>query len=91
MILAAVRLTRRHASKSADFALLVADAWQGRGLGKLLVNELVRVAKAEDIASVHGVVLADNRRMLEICGKSGFDVIPRGAECEVILELASHD
>jgi acetyltransferase len=90
-ILAAVRLVRRHASTQADFGLLVTDAWQGRGLGELLVSELVRVARAEGIERVHGMVLADKRRMLEICRKSGFDVIPRGAECEVILELASHD
>jgi acetyltransferase len=90
-ILAALRLTRRHASRDADFGLLVLDAWQGRGLGKLLVGELVRVARAEGIGRVHGIVLADNRRMLEICQKSGFGVIPRGAECEVILELESHD
>ena len=90
-ILAAVRLVRRHASTQADFGLLVTDAWQGRGLGELLVSELVRVARAEGIERVHGMVLANKRRMLEICRKSGFDVIPRGAECEVILELASHD
>jgi acetyltransferase len=91
LILAALRLTRRHASKDADFGLLVIDAWQGRGLGKLLVRELVRVARAEGMERVHGMVLADNRRMLEICGKNGFEVIPRGLECEVILNLAGHD
>lgn len=91
LILAALRLTRRHASKDADFGLLVIDAWQGRGLGKLLVRELVRVARAEGMERVHGMVLADNRRMLEICGKNGFEVIPRGLECEVILNLADHD
>lgn len=88
VILAALRLTRRHASKDADFGLLVIDAWQGRGLGKLLVGELLRVAWAEGIGRVHGTVLADNRRMLEICRKNGFVIIPKGEECEVMLEIA---
>jgi acetyltransferase len=90
VILAALRLTRRHASKDADFGLLVIDEWQGRGLGKLLVSELVRVARAEGIERVHGMVLTDNRRMLEICRKNGFEMNPRGAECEVVLQIASH-
>jgi acetyltransferase len=87
VILAALRLTRRHASQAADFGLLVIDEWQGRGLGKLLVSELVRVARAEGIGRVHGTVLADNRRMLEICRKNGFVIDPQGDECEVKLEI----
>jgi acetyltransferase len=87
VILAALRLTRRHASQAADFGLLVIDEWQGRGLGKLLVSELVRVARAEGIGRVHGTVLADNRRMLEICRKNGFVIDPQGDDCEVKLEI----
>jgi acetyltransferase len=91
VILAALRLTRRHATREADFGLLVIDAWQGRGLGKLLVSELLRVARGEGLERVHGMVLAENQRMLEICRKKGFVIIPRGAECEVILEVAGED
>jgi acetyltransferase len=91
LILAALRLTRRHASKDADFGLLVVDSWHGRGLGKLLVSELVRVARAEGIESIHGKVLAGNQRMIEICLKAGFRVTPGGRECEVSLKLAGHD
>ena len=90
-IIAAVRLVRRHASKAADFGLLVTDAWQGRGLGKRLMGELLRVARSEGIAAIHGTVLAGNQRMIEICLQAGFVVTPDGRECEVILQLAGHD
>jgi len=90
-IVAVGRLTKRHASRDADFGLLVADAWQDRGLGTLLLDALRCAARSEGVAVLHGRVLADNRRMLEICGKSGFDVLRDGAECEVNLDLGGDD
>ena len=43
-ILGVARLTKLHGTESAEFAMLISDAWQGHGLGTNLLQTLVRVA-----------------------------------------------
>ena len=50
----------------AEFAIAVVDAWQGRGLGRALLQELVDAARANGIARLSGDVLAENDRMLAL-------------------------
>jgi acetyltransferase len=73
-IVAVGRLTRIHATREAEFAVLVTDAFQGRGLGTLLVGHLLEVAKAEGVARVVGDMLSDNREMQHICERHGFTI-----------------
>jgi acetyltransferase len=44
----------------------VADAWQKRGVGTALMRTLLEYAHAHGIREVHGEILADNQRMLEL-------------------------
>jgi GNAT superfamily N-acetyltransferase len=48
---------------SAEVAITVADAWQRRGLGKLLLERLADRARAEGITSFTALVSSDNRNM----------------------------
>ena len=48
----------------AEFAMLVADAWQGKGVGRRLFATLVRVARVSGAREVFGEVLSTNRRMI---------------------------
>jgi acetyltransferase len=57
---------------SAEFALTVADAWQGRGLGHALLEKLVACARAAGYAALDGIILADNSHMLELVTHLGF-------------------
>lgn len=88
-ILAAGRLIKAHARPDAEFGLLVADAWQGRGLGTLLLGRLVEIARAEKLRTLSGVVLAANTRMLQLCHDLGFQVDnpPDSDERHVRLQL----
>lgn len=52
--------------QDADFALVVADDWQGAGLGSDLVRRMVRAARARGLARLHGEVLAGNEPMLRL-------------------------
>ena len=49
---------------AAEFAIAIADAWQDRGLGRLLLEELIGAARANGIARLYGDVFASNERML---------------------------
>ena len=56
----------------AEFAILVADAWQGRGLGRQLMEALFDAARWRGCRRLYGLVLADNRRMLAFAERLGF-------------------
>jgi len=47
---------------SHEVAVVVADDWQGRGLGSLLLRRLAHIARLRGIASFHATMLGDNRR-----------------------------
>ncbi len=47
---------------SHDVAVVVADDWQGRGLGKVLIRRLAHIARMRGIASFHATMLGENRR-----------------------------
>jgi acetyltransferase len=57
---------------SAEFALTVADAWQGRGLGHALLEKLCDCARAAGYAALDGIILNDNSKMLELVEQLGF-------------------
>jgi acyl-CoA synthetase (NDP forming)/RimJ/RimL family protein N-acetyltransferase len=50
----------------ADFAVLVGDRWQGRGIGTLLVEQLAAHARRNGIQELVGDVLAVNNSMLRV-------------------------
>jgi acetyltransferase len=56
----------------AEFALAVADAWQGRGLGHALLEKLIACARAAGYAALDGLILHDNSDMLELVSQLGF-------------------
>jgi RimJ/RimL family protein N-acetyltransferase len=59
---------------SADVALVIADVWQGRGLGRRLLATLVEHAQSAAIQQIVGVVLATNVAMLRLARSMGFSV-----------------
>jgi acetyltransferase len=73
-ILAVGRLTKTRSKDAAAFALLVADPFQGQGLGSELLRRLVDVARAECVSRLVGLVSADNVRMRGLCEEMGFEI-----------------
>jgi acetyltransferase len=49
-----------------EFAVAVADEWQGRGIGKQLAEQLFTYAKANGVRRVYAVLVADDPRMLKL-------------------------
>lgn len=56
---------------SAEAAVTVADAWQGRGLGTLLVELLAARAREEGITRFTALMLADNDEMRDVLQRVG--------------------
>ncbi|MGH7356821.1 MAG: GNAT family N-acetyltransferase [Candidatus Rokuibacteriota bacterium] len=50
----------------AEVAFVIEDGWQGRGIGTILLSDLLRAAAANGIVTFRAWVLADNRRMLDM-------------------------
>ncbi len=87
--LGVVRAVQSPLPGEAEFAVVVASSMQGRGLGRALVEKIVRSLAARGVHRIHGRVLADNAAMLGLARDLGFVVepTPDRAEVEVALEL----
>jgi acetyltransferase len=73
---------------SAEFALTVADDWQGKGLGHALLERLCDAARRAGYRGLYGYILDANREMLELARHLGFVEIARdGAEVTVVRRL----
>ncbi len=73
-ILAVARLTRRRASPDAEFAILIRDDVQKQGIGTVLLEKLLEVARAEGVARVVGEILPENLGMKRLAEKLGFEL-----------------
>lgn len=63
----------------AEMALAVADAYQGRGLGTILLQHLAAHASAVDVVEFTAFIMSGNGRMLEMLRESGFPVESRAS------------
>lgn len=57
---------------SAEFGIAVADAWQGMGLGRRLLQATIAAAHANGVKQLYGGVLRDNLPMLVLVKANGF-------------------
>ena len=60
--------------KSAEFAVLVRDEYQGKGLGYKFVDLLIGIAQDKGLEEIYGEVLTKNEKMLAVCRKLGFTI-----------------
>ncbi len=57
---------------SCEFAIVIADAWQGVGLGRYLMARLIEAARSRGFKTMKGVFLSSNERMLRFVRSLGF-------------------
>jgi acetyltransferase len=60
--------------RACEFALVIADAWQGRGIGRRMMEKLIAAARGRGLGRIYGDVLSTNRSMLDFCRKLGFEL-----------------
>ena len=69
----------------------MADDWQGRGLGTLLLGRIVTVARQAGIGVLTAVVLPENHAMIQVFRDSGFPVHVRAEPGELQRRLRHRD
>lgn len=73
---------------TAEFAIQVATDWQGRGLGRLLMDKLIRYLRERGTTEVMGQCLPENAGMAALARQLGFDVTIGAAQDTVAMRLA---
>jgi GNAT superfamily N-acetyltransferase len=72
----------------AELAVVVQDGWQGKGIGSVLMEGLLREALSNGITRFRAYVLEQNRRMLELLRRYT-DVVAQRTERGVVDLLLS--
>ncbi|MDP2694725.1 MAG: GNAT family N-acetyltransferase, partial [Gallionella sp.] len=57
---------------TCEFALVIADNMQGKGLGQKLMVALMEAARANGLSVIEGEVLSNNHKMLKLMSRLGF-------------------
>jgi acetyltransferase len=76
--------------ESAEFAIVTADAWQGRGVGRMVMQRLIEYAKRRGLSRLEGAVLRSNQNMRRFCEALGFvahDDPDEPEQVRMVLEL----
>jgi RimJ/RimL family protein N-acetyltransferase len=90
-IIGVVRYARERGTDKAEYAALIEDRFQGRGLGIGLTRRLVETARENGIGCLHAMVMRENARMLGLLRSLSLPERMRwqdGAEC-VEIDLVS--
>jgi acetyltransferase len=85
------RYARYPGTDRAEVAVVVADDWQGKGIGSRLLLDLRRIAHDAGIRYLEASVLLENKRMLAMAQRLGFSIKPirpgNGANLELGKDL----
>jgi RimJ/RimL family protein N-acetyltransferase len=65
-IVAVVRFDRDPGTDRAEYAAVVADRWQGRGLGLGMTRRLIDAARRRGVHTLYALVLPGNARMFNL-------------------------
>ena len=70
--------------ETCEFAIVVGDDWQGRGVAKRLFGRLIDVARARRLKVMTGITLRENVRMIELSRSLGFTTRADTEEPELV-------
>jgi acetyltransferase len=91
-IIGVSRYARIEGTDRAECAIVVADAWQGRGIGTELMRSLMLAARASGLRSLDGSTLAGNDRIQGWARRFGVDARTEpnsGGQVQVSVDLGS--
>ncbi|WP_394540263.1 GNAT family N-acetyltransferase [Lysobacter enzymogenes] len=65
--------------------MVVADQWQGRGLGTALMRHLIDIARARGIDRMYSADMAENADMRELAMHLGFRVRAEPSDASLVV------
>ncbi len=68
-----VRYTTLPDEETCEFAIVVGDDWQGKGLARRMFTRLIEAARERRLKVMTGFTLRENTRMIELSRSLGFD------------------
>ena len=74
-------------NEQAEFAIQIATEWQGKGLGRALLDKLIRYLRERGTGEIVGQCLSENRAMAELARGAGFEVVDGSDSMELRLGL----
>ncbi len=86
-IIGAARLSKMHSLDEARFSILISDLYQGKGLGKELLKQILRVAKDEKLKRIEAIITPDNEAMKHLFTKLGFNLKPINENKHICAEI----
>jgi len=81
---------RKPGKTRGEVAIVVGDRWQGQGIGKILLQRSVRIAKDLGMRSIWGIVSLENKKLLAMVERLGFssNLDPEAGLYEIEMDLS---
>ena len=90
-IVGVARLSKLHGTEDeARFTMLINDAYQGRGLGRELLQRALNIGRDEKIKRILALMSPDNEAMKKLCRATGFtsfEIDPQNGILKAMIEL----
>jgi acetyltransferase len=91
-ILGVARVGLEPDGKTGEIAFIVADPWQGLGLGTKMVDHAIDVCKDMNVESIYAIMLQENTRAISLTRKMGFDLhYMEDGTARAVLDLKAED
>ncbi len=74
LMIGVVRIIADAWGENAEYAILIADPWQRQGLGTILTDYILEIARDKGIRKIYASVLATNKGMIRLFEKHGFTI-----------------
>lgn len=90
-MIAVARVIKDSDGTAGEYDIIVGDPWQKKGVGKTLLAECFRIAKAQGVKTIRAEILRDNAPMLSVLNQLGieFDKQVDADAYRVTIDLAA--
>ena len=79
------------ATGAAEFAVWVEDAWQGRGVGSMLLHAILRLLAEHDISTAIGIMELDNLSIRRLVNRIAPDATTRSEDGMIVVSVPLAD
>ncbi len=73
-IVGVVRVPIEPNGKKGEIAFIVADPWQGLGLGSKMVDHVIEICKDKKLETIYAIMMNDNHNAINLVRKMGFNI-----------------